>query len=74
MILVYTPKTTNRVRYIFEFIFQDILQTEVSFTNNDEEINAHQGPVINYSNQKIDNTLFFESSGFLFEKGIQNGF
>ncbi|NQY66924.1 MAG: hypothetical protein HRT72_04275 [Flavobacteriales bacterium] len=70
MILVYTPKKTNRIRYSFNLIFSKILKCELSFTTNVEEFKSYVGPKINYSKKKIDDEIFFLSSKLLLESGI----
>ncbi len=69
--LIYTPYITNRVKYIFEFIFVDILQLTVEFTDNKEQFMQAQGPKINYSQRKFKDELFVHATSLLFEKDIQ---
>ena len=71
MILIYSHKITNRLKYIFEVIFIDILKTDVTFTSNSDEFEKSDLPKINYSNQKLSSGLFFQSSQLLFETGIK---
>lgn len=71
MILVYSHKLTHRLKYIFNVIFRDVLKTELEFTSNIEEFEASDLPKINYSTQKLNSGLFFQSSQLLFETGIK---
>ncbi len=71
MILVYSHKLTHRTKYIFRLIFKDILQTEVSFTDDKNEFETSNFPKINYSNHKTDTGIFFKPSYLLFENGIK---
>jgi len=71
MILIYTHKLTNRVKYIFKTIFTDVLQMEVSFTNITQDFENYEGVKINYTNKKLNTELFFQSSTLLFENGIK---
>ena len=71
MILIYTHKTNNRIKYVFNLIFRDLLQVNFSITNNTEDFLAYEGPKLNYSFQSIGNELFFLSCNLLFETGIK---
>ncbi|MBK9461884.1 MAG: polysaccharide deacetylase family protein [Sphingobacteriales bacterium] len=72
MILIYTGKTTNRLRYIFEHILKYVLGLKVKFTTNIEEFNQHTGAKINYSSRAFNpNELFFYASPLLFERRIK---
>ena len=72
MILIYTGKTTNRLRYIFEHILKYVLGLKVKFTTNIEEFNQHTGAKINYSSRAFSpNELFFYASPLLFERRIK---
>lgn len=70
MILIYSHKITNRLRYIFNTIFTDILLAEIDFTENTEEFENFNGVKINYSNNKENGGVFFQPSSILFETGI----
>ncbi len=72
MILVYSPRITNRVKYIFHVIFHDILLSEVSFTTDEQEFLSYEGPKICYANQSLKEGLFFQSRPLLFESGIKD--
>lgn len=72
MILVYTHKITPRISYIFQTIFEDILQNTVSITDDIDFYLACKTPKIAYSTQKIDEGLFFPSTELLFDKGIKS--
>ncbi|MBL4592813.1 MAG: polysaccharide deacetylase family protein [Flavobacteriales bacterium] len=71
MILIYSHKLTPRLRYIFKTIFIDVLQTQISFTDNAEEFEKSESVKINYSTSKLNSGLFFQSSSILFETGIK---
>jgi hypothetical protein len=71
LILVHSHKLTHRLKYVFNVIFKDILKTELKFTSNIDEFEASELPKINYSNQKLNSGLFFQSSQLLFETGIK---
>lgn len=71
MLLIYTPRLTNRIKYIFSVIFRDILAMDVSFTTDEASYRSYEGPRINYSKQYIEDSLFFEATDFLLERGIK---
>ena len=72
MILIYSHKITNRQRYIFKTIFTDVLLTDIEITDNIEGFEKFDGVKINYSNNKLDSGIFFQSSSILFETGIND--
>jgi hypothetical protein len=71
LILIYSHKLTPRSKYIFRTIFTDVLQTEISFTDNIDEFEKSDDIKINYSTSKLSSGLFFQSSSILFETGIK---
>jgi hypothetical protein len=71
MILIYSPKITPRIRYIFDHIFDNILGVRPRYTSNIEEYSNSATPKINYSYHPIlKDELFFESAPLLFEQGL----
>ncbi|HRP60344.1 MAG TPA: hypothetical protein PK833_08685, partial [Vicingus sp.] len=71
MILVYSHKITNRIKYSFKLIFTDVLKSDVAFTDNKEEFEKSNFPKINYSHHKTETGIFFKPSYLLFENGIK---
>ncbi|MCX6231979.1 MAG: polysaccharide deacetylase family protein [Bacteroidetes bacterium] len=69
--LIYTPNITNRIKYTFNLYFKVILGVDIDFTASSEEFIAYQGIKLNYSEQLIDNELFFAADGLLTETNIQ---
>ena len=72
MLLVFTPKLTSRIRYIFNHIFYRMLNLKVEFTNSIEDFVAYNGPKLSYSNKPLGKELFFFSYPFLIDQGIHN--
>ncbi|TND09790.1 MAG: hypothetical protein FD123_914 [Bacteroidetes bacterium] len=70
MVLVYTHKITNRLRYIFHLYFDEMLGVPVHFTTDQNEFAAHAGPKLSYGQKPLANELHFASCGLLFETGI----
>ena len=71
MILIYSHKLTNRLRYIFKTLFTDLLKTEINFTNNIAQFEKSDYIKINYSPSKLNCGIFFQSTTVLFETGIK---
>lgn len=60
MLLLYSEEITPRMEYIAQLIFTQILQIEVSFTNNSADFKNSKLPKINYSYEKFDNEFYIK--------------
>lgn len=67
---IYTPKITNRNRYMFRLYFRDLLGLEISITENADAFIAAPGARISYAPQPLADELFFLSRPLLSETGI----
>jgi hypothetical protein len=73
MVLLYTPRITNRIQYIIKTILQEICGLEYKVTNSTEEFLNFKGAKINYSDKELPGmALTVYASGFLSEKGVKN--
>jgi hypothetical protein len=70
MLLIYTPKITTRITYVFKHICTRILGIEIGFTSTIETFIAHEGEKLSYGRQALGSEMFLQSHGLL----IQNGF
>lgn len=70
MLLIYAPKITPRLHYIFDFIFNEILGTAYRITTDKDEFVKSNAPKLNYSASKFDSEFFVQASDLLFDKGI----
>jgi len=70
MILILVPKITNRLRFTFNFIFRDILNTDIKLTVDTNEFLDSAEPKFSYGPHAIGSELFFQSRNILFETGI----
>lgn len=70
MVFVYTDKVTNRVKYIFNLIFRDILNVEVRFISDKDEFSKAEGTKISYGKIPVGDELFFAAGTILYERGI----
>lgn len=71
MILVYSPKITNRINYTCSLLLGNLIKADWELTNDINRFLNFDGPKINYSNNRIEtNALHIPSHGFLLERGI----
>jgi len=70
MVLIYTDKITNRIKYIFNLIFKDILNIEIQISSNLEEFKTAEGIKISYGKTPVGDELFFGAGSILYERGI----
>ena len=70
MILVYCDHITERHRYIFDFIFGDVMVSGYRVTDNREEFLAFDNAKICYSDAEIEGGLHFKPHSLLSEIGI----
>ncbi len=72
MITVFSNKITNRLRYIFELIFEDLLQVPVSFTDRKELFEMEQVLKLNYSNLTFScGQIDLRPHSILFDSGLE---
>jgi hypothetical protein len=73
MILLYTPKITNRIQYIAKTLLGELCGMEYKVTASTEEFLNFKGAKINYSDRELPGTaLTIYASGLLLEKGIKD--
>lgn len=71
MLLIYTPKITKRVSYIFKLIFGQIMGVAYEITSLSEKYIAYEGPKFTYAPSPFGKELFFQSSEILYKTGIE---
>lgn len=64
-LLAYVPILTPRIRYIFNFIFNDVLKTQIGFSSNLAEFKESSLPKISYANQPVGDEIFFKNADLL---------
>lgn len=69
--LVYAEHNTQRLRYVLNFIFGEVLETDYRITGNAEEFRHEKGPKINYSADAGAGGFAVPVSGLLQESGIR---
>ncbi|NOY50372.1 MAG: hypothetical protein GXO88_07420 [Chlorobi bacterium] len=71
-VLIYSPKLTARVRYVFRLVFKELLRIKPVFTSSVDEFQSSDMTKIIYGDKEISDDIFFQGSSLLFEKGIGN--
>jgi hypothetical protein len=69
-LLVYVPLLTPRIKYIFNFIFNDVLKTQVGFSSNLAEFKQSELPKISYADHPVAGEMFFKNSELLLAHNI----
>lgn len=72
MLLIYTPKITGRLKFVFKQICTRILGIPIDFTSVIEVFIAHSGPKMSYGAQPLGSEFFVKSNGLLFEQGLSD--
>jgi uncharacterized protein YktA (UPF0223 family) len=70
MVLIFTPKTSRRLQYIVDFIFNEVFNEAVKITINTAEFEAFDGLKICYSQQAQPNAFYIGATSLLFEANI----
>src|ERR1044071_2286172 len=70
MILIHTPSSTPRLKYIFDLVFKDLIGLDYQLTHDREQFLNSELPKINYSENVIGGELFFFATPLLFERKI----
>ncbi|WP_163716306.1 polysaccharide deacetylase family protein [Mangrovibacterium lignilyticum] len=72
MVIVYSTKVTNRLRYIFELYFEELLKVPVSFTSQRDIFEKETAVKLNYSNLKMQvGQVDLRPHGLLFQTGLE---
>ena len=71
MLLIYTPRLTNRVGYTLNVIFRHLLRTEFSITTDEELFAKGTGAKLCYGPQRIGDALFIKSCNLLTNTSIE---
>lgn len=69
-LLVYSTKLTPRIKYIFNFIFGEVLLCDMELTSVLETFTNYTGPKFSYADKPVSNELFFKSSELLQQNNI----
>jgi hypothetical protein len=70
-LLIYIPKVSPRIKYIFNFIFREILKCEYELTSIAADFIKSTAPKISYAEQALADELFFCCSFLLTNHSIE---
>ncbi len=71
-LLVFVPKRSPRVRYVFRLVFKEILRIKCTITSNLDDFLSADKPKLVYADKPYSDDLFFRSSGLLFKRGVES--
>ncbi len=70
MMLIHAGKKSNRLRYILDQLFNELIATEYELTSDAEAYAAYPGPKMHYGKERMDDSLFMRAESLLFEEGL----
>ncbi len=71
-LLIYTPKVTQRVHYIFQLFFDSLIKTPFTITSDEAAFKAYSGAKLNYSSSLFPTDILqIAPWGLLAETGIK---
>lgn len=71
-LLVYTPRITNRIRYIFSLFFEHLGKVDYELSSDSIIFDLEDACILNYSTQKHSKGIHFPPAGLLSESGIKD--
>ncbi len=71
MILIFLTYKSNRIKYIFDFIFNDVLSAKYSITYNRSDYDTYNGPKFVYSHEPINDNHWIWAHEIMFETDIR---
>ena len=71
-LLIHLSRITPRARYIFKFLFQEILKIQFQLTTDEKKFLEANTPKFSYGNHAIGGELFFAARSLLFETGLKD--
>ncbi|MGV3546470.1 MAG: polysaccharide deacetylase family protein [Pedobacter sp.] len=69
-LLVYSPQVTPRIKYIFNFIFREVLRCDFELTSVSNQFITYNGPKFSYAEKPLNTELFFKANGLLLKNNI----
>jgi len=70
-IIVFSKLLTPRIKYIFNFIFKEILKAEVEFTGNSDYFSQSGHVKISYGDKPLADELFFKNASLLLSNKVE---
>ena len=71
-LLVFVPKKTSRVRYVFRLVFKELLKVDCTLSSDLDEFLSADSAKLVYADKPYSDDIFFRSSGLLFERGVDS--
>lgn len=72
-LLIWVPRITNRLQYVFRLVLGEQLGLDVAFTKKKERYFNHEGPKFVYGHKcELEGELFFKADELLFEREISS--
>ena len=71
-LLVFVPKETGRVKFVFRLVFKELLKIKCTLTSNLDEFLSADSAKIVYADKPYSDDIFFKSTDLLFQRGIEN--
>ncbi len=71
-VLIYSIKTSTRLRFVMRLVFGELLRVNPVFTTDVDELRSSDLPKLIYGDEAISDDIFFKSNGLLFEKDIRS--
>jgi len=71
-ILIHTKQITNRIRYTFELVFNDLLGVDFEIITNFQEFETIDKPKLNYGHEQIKMVPYIKATDLLFERKVKD--
>ena len=71
-LLIYSPKRSSRIRYVFRLVFHDVLKIKYHITTDVDEFQSSDLPKFIYGEKAFSDDLFIRSTDLLFNRGVDN--
>ena len=71
-LLVFVPKKTSRIRFVFRLVFKELLKIKCTLTSDLDEFLSADAAKIVYADKAYSDDIFFKSTELLFQRGIEN--
>jgi len=69
--LIYSEKKSNRLSYILDFFFNDLIGIEYELTHNIQEFSVYENLKLNYSKNNLGGGVFVYANDFIYENRIR---
>ncbi len=70
-LLVFVPKMTSRVKFVFRLVFRELLKVKCTLTSNLDEFLSADAVKIVYADKPHSDDIFFKATDLLFKRGIE---